>query len=189
MHRVSISRRKTSGGYVEYIKLRNGKWIVCDPGKRDLLYMKMGNKILKYSNRQHIHKTKRLKYRKLLDNYKKKNGITELEAELTSYNSKSCEYEKFKQYIRKNNEVNDKLFEKYEDRIFRQYKWYGYINRKRAETDLVRKISETFGRDVTIIYGDWSQGQQMRNQMSTPNLGLKRKLREYFTIYNIDDDL
>ncbi len=172
---------------VEYIRLKSGKWAVCDPGKRDLLYMKRGKKVIKYSNRQHLRKTKRMKYRKLMDNYKEKNSIKSIENELTSYNSKSCEYKKFKQYIKKKNEVNGRLFKKYEAHIFRKYKWYGYINRKRAETDLIRVISKTFGRDVTIIYGDWSQGDQMKNQISTPNLGLKRKLREYFKVYNIDE--
>ena len=37
------------------------------------------------------------------------------------------------------------------------------------------------------MYGDWSQGKQMRNFISTPMIGLKRKLRERFKIYNIDE--
>jgi hypothetical protein len=83
--------------------------------------------------------------------------------------------------------MNAVLLKKYKTLIFRQYKWYGYINRKKAETDLVRYIKVKFGKDVTLIYGDWSSGQQMRNIISTPNLGLKRKLREYFKVYNIDE--
>jgi hypothetical protein len=38
-----------------------------------------------------------------------------------------------------------------------------------------------------MIYGDWSIGRQMSNFISTPNLGLKRKLGEYLKIYNIDE--
>lgn len=142
--------------------------------------MRNKKKVLRYSNRQHLQRTKRLKYKKLLYNYKGKNGIKDIEKELTSYNSKSCDFDKFKAYIKKKNEINQVLFEKYEAEVFRKYKWYGYINRRRAETDLVRQITKTFGKDTTIIYGDWSQGEQMRNFISTPNLGLKRKLGEYF---------
>ena len=37
------------------------------------------------------------------------------------------------------------------------------------------------------MYGDWSIGKALRGIMSTPNIGLKRKLGEYFTIYSIDE--
>ena len=83
------------------------------------------------------------------------------------------------------NLTNASLLKKYQSVIFRQYKWYGYINRKKAETDLVRDIKDKFGKDVTLIYGDWSSGQQMRHIISTPNLSLKKKLGEYFKIYNM----
>jgi hypothetical protein len=60
-------------------------------------------------------------------------------------------------------------------------------NRKKTETELVRAIKKKFGKAVTLIYGDWSIGHQMRNFISTPNLGLKRKIGEYIKIYNIDE--
>jgi len=41
--------------------------------------------------------------------------------------------------------------DKYEESIFRKYKWYSYINRKRAETDLVKEIKDTYGKNVKII--------------------------------------
>jgi hypothetical protein len=66
------------------------------------------------------------------------------------------------------------------NKIFRQYKWYSYINRKKAETTLISKIKKTL-----ICFGDWSHGQSMRGILSTPNLGLKRKLGEHFKIYNL----
>ena len=172
--------------------LVDNNWIVCDPGKRFLVYMKSKDgKYFKYSNAQHLRRTKRIKYRRLIQNYKDKNNITEIEKELINYNSKSCIYEKFKSYVKKKNIVNKKLYKKYEADIFRKYQWYGYINRKRAETDLVRQIKRKFEtedkKEITIVYGDWSTGQQMRHMISTPNLGLKKKLGEYFNIYSIDE--
>jgi hypothetical protein len=56
-------------------------------------------KILKYTNRKHIRKTKRIKYQNLLQNYRNKNNISEIENELKNYNSKTCNLEKFKTYI------------------------------------------------------------------------------------------
>ena len=35
--------------------------------------------------------------------------------------------------------------------------------------------------------GDWSPSTQMKHFISTPNLGLKRKLKERFRIYDIDE--
>ena len=168
--------------------LEKNNWIVNDPGKSNLLCMKNKyGKKLRYTNKNHITKTKRIKYQVLLKNYKDKNGITEVENKLSIYNSKSCDYKNFKKYIKNKNIVNKKLFNKYKLDVFRKYKWYGYINRKKSETDLVRKIKKTFGNDAIICYGDWSIGKQMRGQISTPNLGLKRKLSEHFTIYNLDE--
>jgi uncharacterized protein YcgL (UPF0745 family) len=71
--------------------------------------------------------------------------------------------------------------------IFRKYKWYGYINKKKEESNLVNQIKNTFGKDTIINFGDWSIGKQMKNHISTPNLGLKRKLAEHFTVYNLDE--
>ena len=41
-----------------------------------------------------------------------------------------------------------------------------------------------------MIYGDWSifaQALQMRNYISTPNIGLKRKITKQFETYDIDE--
>ena len=46
---------------------------------------------------------------------------------------------------------------------------------------------KTFGNDSVIIMGDWSIGKQMKNFISTPNKGIKRKLHEKFEIYDIDE--
>ena len=192
-------KAKKVGDYVEFPyleelqdfqleKLETQDWIVVDPGKKNLLYMKNKHgKKLKYSNKMHINSTKRLKYTKKLENYKREQNIISAETELSNHNSKTCNMSEFMEYIKKKNETNILLKDIYSRTIFRQYKWYGHINRKRAETDLVRKIKTTFGDNVPLIYGDWSQGKQMRHILSTPNIGLKRKLDQYFTIYNLDE--
>jgi hypothetical protein len=166
----------------------NNNWAVNDPGKRVYIYMKdtKGN-VFRYTHRQYLHETKRIKYQKTIQNYKDKNNISVLEKELTSYNSKSCDLIIFKLYVQKKNELNKNLLGKYENDIFRKYKWYGYINRQKADAKMINSIKKIFGENVTIIYGDWSLGQQMQNSMSTPNLRLKRKIGEHFTVYSIDE--
>jgi hypothetical protein len=169
-------------------ELKNSNWVVVDPGKKNLVYLKnkKGTK-LRYSNRSHLVKTKRLKYQALLKNYKNKNNILKLEQQLSKFNSKTCDYLKFKTYIKNKNIIVAVLFERYKHKIFRQYKWYGYINRKKAESDLVKNIKKSFGKNVTLVYGDWSIGKDLRGFISTPNLGLKRKLGEHFKIYSLDE--
>jgi len=61
------------------------------------------------------------------------------------------------------------------------------INSMVLETDLIRNIKKKFGKDVTMIYGDWSISHQMSNFISILILGLKRTLGEYLKIYNIDE--
>ena len=169
-------------------ELKVSNWVCVDPGKRVLLYMKnKEGKRMRYTNKTHLKRTKRLKYQRAIQNYKRKNNIQQIEMELSSYNSKSVNFKQFKRYVKKKNQLNKLLINKYQNEIFRKFKWYGYINRKRAETDLIRDIKTSFGSDVNIICGDWSIGRSMRNFISTPNLGLKRKLLEYYPVYNLDE--
>lgn len=171
--------------------------VYCDPGKRDLFKMLNDNgKLFTYSNKQHVHKTKRLKYQRLLKNYKDKIHITEIENKLSNFNSKSCSIFTFKEYISNKNVINQALFIKYYQPKFRQYRWYLFINKERAESQLLDTIEKEFGikdpdtgklKKLNIVMGDWSIGKQMRNFISTPNITLKRKLTERFNVYNIDE--
>jgi hypothetical protein len=52
----------------EYLNLKvKEHWVVCDSGKRFLVYMKSKDgRYLRYSNAQHLRKTKRIKYRTIV---------------------------------------------------------------------------------------------------------------------------
>ena len=166
-----------------------GKHIFIDPGKRSLLtMMDDNNKFISYTNKEHMEKTKRLKYSKKLNTYKSDLGITTIENTLTTFNSKSCLVEDFKKYIKQKLEVNNKVVDLYNNNNkFRQYKWYSFINKKRTEDNLLNKIEKEYSKEHIIIIGDWSIGKQMSNFISTPNLTLKRKLKERFKVFNIDE--
>jgi hypothetical protein len=166
----------------------DGKHLFIDPGKRSLLTMMDddGNHF-SYTNKQRIKETKRIKYSSLLKNYKDKQHITEIENTLSLFNSKTCDIEKFKEYIKEKLRVNDAIAKLYQDEKFRKYKWYSYINTKRTEDNMLNKIENKYGKDIKIIIGDWSIGKQMRNFISTPNLSIKRKLNTRFEVYNIDE--
>ena len=141
--------------------------VFIDPGKRSILYM-MNNedpnhpnpecrrKYLNYTNRTRIAETKRLKYQRLRENFKSRNDMMiKLETELSQYNQKTCNYSKFKEYVRHKILVNSKLLPKYEDELFRKLNWFSYINRQRSEANLLNNIARQFGEDAILIIGDW----------------------------------
>ncbi len=185
------NQKKIEFPYIDEVgveRLKGKKFVVVDPGKRDLLSMmdNEGNH-LRYSNRRRITETRRFKYQRLTKNVRDKKGITELEQSLNQLNFKTCNVGKFETYLKIRNQIADVLLPLYEDIRFRQYRWYGYINRRRSEDQMANLIEKKFGKDINIIYGDWSQGKQMRHFLSTPNLGIKRKIAERFPVYNIDE--
>ena len=123
-----------------------------------------------------------------LYNHRKKLNILEIESKLSEYNSKSCDIKTFEKFIKMKNETNEQLYSKYNNEIFRQYKWYEYINTKRSDAKLLNTIENKFaknGNNLNIVIGDWSIGKQLRNFIPTPNLKLKKLLKERFNVYNI----
>lgn len=172
---------------VEKVDLE-GKHIFIDPGKRSLFTMMDDEgKFYSYTNKQRVNETKRLKYQNILKKYRDELDITSKENELSLYNSKSCNINKYREFITKKINTNEVLYKLYQNNKFRQYKWYAFINKKRTEDNMLNKIEKTYTKDSIIIIGDWSIGKQMKNFISTPNLSLKRKLQERFKVYNIDE--
>jgi len=165
-----------------------GSHIFIDPGKRSLFTMMNDDgKFYSYTNKQRVNETKRLKYQNILKKYRDELEITSKENELSSYNSKSCNINKYREFITKKINTNEVLYKLYQNNKFRQYRWYAFINKKRTEDNMLNKIEKTYTKDSIIIIGDWSIGKQMKNFISTPNLSLKRKLQERFKVYNIDE--
>jgi hypothetical protein len=173
----------------ELEEIKNNNYVVIDPGKKTLLYMKdKSGKELKYTNRKHTNRTKRIKYQKLLQNYRNKNKISEIENTLSEFNSRTCNLTKFKDYIKNKNIINNKLFNSYNNEIFRKYKWYSCINKKKAEVKLIREIKKEFGKDSKLLYGDWSmKGNCNKGNLSTPNMRLKRLIGSQLKTYNLDE--
>ena len=173
----------------ELKEINNNNWVVIDPGKKTLLYMKDKNgKELKFTNKRYVKEIKRLKYQNLLQNYKNKSNISNIENELSNYNSKSCNLEIFKEYIKNKNRINNILFDDYNKEIFRKYKWYGYINRKKVETNLIREIKSTFGKNSILLFGDWSmKGKCHKGNLSTPNVRFKKLIGNNMKTYNLDE--
>lgn len=165
-----------------------GKHIFIDPGKRTLFTMMDDNgKFFSYTNKQRINETKRVKYQNIIHKHKDKLGITEKEHQYNVFNSKSCDISTYKQYMLAKINLNYEVYKSYQDNKFRQCRWYAFINKKRTEDNMLNKIEKTYSKDSIIIIGDWSADKQMKNFISTPNICLKRKLKDKFRVYNIDE--
>ena len=64
-----------------------------------------------------------------------------------------------------------------------------YQATQRSETNLVKKISETFGssKEIVLAFGNWSRTTQMRGLPSSPVVGIKRVLSKHFAVVTVDE--
>jgi hypothetical protein len=171
-------------------ELNNNDFTVIDIGIKTPLHMKNKKGVrLRYTNRKHAFRIRRFKYQKIIKKHKDANNITPIENELSNYNSKSVNFNKFKDFILNKNRVNRVLFEKYNNEIFRKYKWYGFLNRKKADAKLIRELKKIFGKDSIMILGDASisNGVCKKGNISTPNTKLNKLIKENFKTYYIDE--
>jgi hypothetical protein len=163
---------------------------VCNhkkPKNKECSRCKDEYKIFKYTNRRRLRDTKRLDLFDKLNKYREIVGIKELEKEFIGTNSKSCVLSTFLVYVSLKKRLDIQLREKYNAIIFRKYKWYYFINKQRSEQNLINEIKGIYGNNCVLIMGDWSVPKQMKNFISTPMIGLKRRLRKEIEIINIDE--
>jgi len=154
-------------------------------------------KFLIYSNRQRLKETKRIIHNKNIHNFKKRLGILEIEKEIyAGTNSKSCNLTKFANYVKATNANKQDLQLLYQNEKFRRVNWYRHINKKRSEAKLLNRIENIFGqknekgkvtKKPVLFLGDWEQGKQMRNFISTPNKGIRRLLQTRFEVIKVDE--
>jgi len=161
------------------------------------------HKFMNYTTKTRVKFTKRKKYARLVENWKqskpksvtnklKKSGnwlnksVKDLELELSYKNSKSCNHNTFLEYVKLKLELVDKIKYQYLTDYLEKLKWYAYLNKQKHERNLMKKIGNEFGSDATIIIGDWSNKGRIKFT-PTPNLSLKRKLKEHFTVYHINE--
>jgi len=172
-------------------QLKKSKLVYVDPGKIRLYTMiddiqdKKCKNVLKYSHGQYMSARKICldKINKLREQYK----VMDREKELSNFNSKSTDYATFSLYVEEKNKQNQTLLKDYKDLKFRKYKWYSYMEKQKEQSNLVSLIKKKYGSDCKLIMGDWCPSFQMRGRIATPMIGLKRELRKYFEIINLDE--
>ena len=73
-------------------------------------------------------------------------------------NSKTVNYDKFKEYLIEKNKINHKLFNHYQQKFFR--KLNSYTNTQKSESKLINNFSNKYGKpeDTIFVIGDYDTG-------------------------------
>jgi len=160
----------------------------CDPGKRSLVYMMddKGNK-LQYTAPQRKRESKAKTNQRILLVEKKRNNITEKETHLSFQNSKSVDYEKFKEYLVEKDKLNKETTNFYKRDVWRKMKFRQYSYGKKSIDIFLNKIKETFGENILIGYGNWSRSTQIKHFMPTMNKGLRKQIHKKYDTITINE--
>jgi hypothetical protein len=168
--------------------LKDRNIVGCDPGKHSLVYMmdKQGNKLQYTASQRKIESYGKRNERILLQE-KKRNNIIEKETHLSSKNSKSVDYEKFKVFLVEKDKLNKETTEFYKRDVWRKMKFRQYSYGKKSIDTFLNKIKETFGENVLIGYGNWSRSTQMKHIMPTMNKGLRKLIHKKYDTLTINE--
>ena len=169
-------------------RLSTKKVVGLDPGKFVLTYMmdEAGNK-LRYTAAQRRHETKSNRQRDIMAHEKKLDGVQLIEATLSEKNSKTMNYDLFKQYIVAKEIVNRETSVFYQQIIWRKFKFRTVSLSQQSLDRFINKIKTVFGEDIVIAYGDWSQPVQLKNQPPTMNKGIRKIIAKNMDVVSVHE--
>jgi len=160
--------------YIEKTKITEemkNKRIVCaDPGCSDLIYCGSKNKdgkleTFRYTQNQRRKEIGTKKYNKIIEKVNndtkiRNKSIKKFESKLSDYNSKTCKYNTFKEYLIQKNKTNRLLYSHYEQEFFRKFKLNRFTNTQKSESKMIKNFSKKFGgpKDTIFIIGDYDKG-------------------------------
>ena len=170
---------------IETIKGRN--IVGCDPGMFSLVYMSDDKSKLRYNAFQRRTETKLKRNQRILLREKEKHGVHEVEATLLEHNARTVNVVRFKNYLRKKNEVNARLRSFYYEDVHRKMKWRQYVYGQKSEDKFLNRMASTFGSDAVIAYGDWSRSSQMRHFVPTKGVGMRKLIARRFLTVTVNE--
>ena len=178
-----------------YDELRKKNIVAIDPNKSDLIYcIDSSEKTFRYTADQRRKETKTKKYRDLILQRKqdKLDGKTviEWETELSDYNSRTLDLEKFQNYCRLKNEINQKLGSFYSERLFRKLKLGSFFMRQQTEENMLNRFEKIFGspNHTLIGFGDFEQKSHMKFKEPVKGKGFRNLLRKRgYDVYLVDE--
>ena len=186
-------------GYIENVEwtqeMKNKKIVCADPNLADLIYCGSKNsdgklETFRYTQNQRRLESRMKKYSKFMDTKNKETIINDktvkqLETELSEYNSKTNDYDKFKKYVSEKNKLNITLFAHYEQKLFRKFKLNRFINIQKSESKLIKNFENKYGipKDIIFVIGDYDKGN---THMKGVEPTINKRLRKIFKNANYE---
>ena len=141
----------------------------------------------RYTQNQRRFECKFKVYKKIRQNMNKKGmynnkTITELQTELSKFNHKTLNVDKFKEYLTMKNSINESLLEHYRRERFRKLRFYTYINKQKSESNMINNFKKKFGEPDKVIigFGDWSNNNyhMKYHEPTKKGIGFRRLFRK-----------
>jgi transposase len=202
--RVKTPKAKKGSGekYIDeledYEHLKTKRVVAIDPNMSDLLYCVDSDEReqvkFRYTQDTRRKETKSKKYRNYLQERKQElidgKSVVEWETELSAYNRKTTDFERFKAYVAKKNKLNRRLAPFYNEYIFRKLKLGGYIRRQITEARLLKRFEKLFGsgEETIIAIGDFEQRQHRKFKEPIKGKGFRTLFRKAgYNVYLVDE--
>ena len=208
-HDENKTERKLSNNteYIEKVEItdemRQKKIVCADPNKRDLIYCGSRDEngklqTFRYTQDQRRFETRAKKQSKIHKNMKTdtlvedEKNVQDMETEFGKcHNKKTNSYDKFFEYVKAKNELNIKLFDHYQEWIFRKFKLNSYINNQKSENKMIRNFRKKFGSPEEIIFviGDFDQGNHHMKGLEPTILKRIRKIfrRHHYILFLVNE--
>ena len=171
-------------------------YVCIDPNLSDLMYCMDKNGIkFRYTQNQRRLETRNKKYMKIVEKINsetKINGktIKEIESVLSKYNSKTCDFDEFINYLKIKNKINRCLFEQYQNTIYRKLKWNRFINKQKSESKMLKNFEKRYGgpKLTNVIIGDYDKQNNPRGKEPCITKRFRKLLRLYgYNVYLINE--
>ena len=70
--------------------------------------------------------------------------------------------------------------------MIRTLKWFGYINKRRFEDNLLNELEEVYGKKSIFVLGDWNGKGRIR-RLGMPNMGTRKLISRKFKTLLINE--
>lgn len=159
--------------------------ITLKPPKRVKQFLR-----LRYTQNQRRKESHDKKYHKIIMNEKMKQGILEIETDLSAYNSKSAYFDNFYRFLLARGKVADKLNAFYSQFLHRKLRFNRHINEQRSESEFLNKFKAKFGgpEEVIIGIGDFEQQYKAKHKEPVKGKGFRLMFRRAgYTVCLVDE--
>ena len=106
------------------------------------------------------------------------NTVIDLEQELSDFNSRTTDYDRFMQFVIKKLEVGNRVRHIYHLKCFRSMKLRGFINARKSIDNMMNQVYNIYkdGEEpIVLAYGDWGASNQLRGCAPSMGKGLRSK--------------